>query len=175
MYVRTYGDPVHIISAVRGVIRRLDSSVPIIEISTLEQEVQNSLWQERLVAILSMFFAIVALALAALGLYGALAYSVTQRSRELGIRIAVGAQVRHILQTVCGRMTWSVGFGLAGGVIASVLLLKLTRHLLFGVDPLDPLSFIAGSGAVVFCAIVAATIPSWRAVKIDPSAALREE
>ncbi len=162
MYVRTYGDPVHMIGAVRDAIRRMDRAMPIVEVTTLEQEVQNSLWQERLVALLSLFFGITAAVLAGIGLYGALAYSVMRRTRELGIRIAVGAQARHIVQTVCWQVTWSVGFGLAGGVIACILLLRLTRHLLYGVNPLDPLSFLSGAAGVLLCAILAAAVPAWR-------------
>ena len=104
LYVRTFGDPAQTIAAVRGVLRRLDPTVPLIEAFTLEQEVQSSLWQERMVAILSGFFGVVALLLSALGLYGTLAYSVARRSRELAIRIAVGAQVRDIVHTVCSRI-----------------------------------------------------------------------
>lgn len=175
MYVRTYGDPARMIGAVREAIRGLDAAMPIMEVTTLEQEVQNSLWQERLVGLLSLFFGVVAALLAGIGLYGALAYSVARRTRELGIRIAVGAQMRHIIRAVCWQITWSVAFGLAAGVIASVLLLRLTQHLLYGVKPLDPLSFFSGAGGVLLCAILAAAVPTWRAMNLDASRALREE
>ncbi len=175
LYVRTYGDPAQIMSAVRGVLRGLDPRVPLIEAFTLEQEIQNSLWQERLVTILSGFFGIVALLLSALGLYGALAYSVARRTREFGIRIAVGAQLSDIIRTVCARMGWSIAIGLSGGVTAAVVLLGFARSLFFGVEPVDPLSFAVAGGVLLLCSVIAAASPSWRAARTDPALALREE
>ncbi len=175
LYVRTYGDPARIINAVRSTLRRLGPAVVILEISTLEQDVRNSLWQERLVALLSGFFGVAALALAALGLYGALAYSVGRRTRELGIRIAIGALPRHIVETVCGRMSWAIGIGLTAGILASIALLGLTRRLLFGISPLDAASFAISASVVLLCAIFASLLPSWRAVRTNASAALRDE
>jgi ABC-type antimicrobial peptide transport system permease subunit len=116
-----------------------------------------------------------ALLLAGIGLYGALAYSVSRRTRELGIRMAVGAQIRHILQTICGRLTWAVTIGLALGILVSLLLLGMTRRFLFGVSPLDPYSFAFATAAVFVCATLAGALPSWRAIKTDAAQALREE
>ena len=174
LYIRTFRNPAAIINSVREMIRKLGPAVPVMEVATLEQEVQNSLWQERLVALLSAFFSLIALLLAGIGLYGALAYSVSRRTRELGIRMAVGAQIRHILQTICGRLTWAVAIGLALGMLASLVLLGITRRFLFGVSPLDPYSFAFAMAAVLVCASVAAALPSWRAIKTDAASALRE-
>jgi predicted permease len=175
LYVRTYGDPARMVGAVSNVLRRLDPAVPMMEAATLEQEVQNSLWQEKLVALLSAFFGITALALSGLGLYGALSYSVARRTRELGIRIAVGARVAHILQTVCARMLWPVGIGLVAGLAFCASVLRVTKHLLYGIEPLDPVSLSAATIIVLLCAVLAAAVPSRRAVGTDPSVALREE
>ncbi|MBV9405491.1 MAG: FtsX-like permease family protein, partial [Acidobacteriaceae bacterium] len=175
LYVRTFGDPVRIIRSVRSLLFKLDSGLPIMEISTLEQEVQNSLWQERLVAWLAAFFGVVAVVLAALGVYGALAYSVARRSRELGIRVAIGARFQHVIQAVCGRMVWSAGIGLASGVLLSVVMLGITRRLLYGIDPLDPVSLLAAGLIVVSCIAFAAFLPSRRAAHTDPSLVLRIE
>jgi predicted permease len=175
VYIRTFGNPAAITDSFREIIHKLDPAVPVMEVATLEQEVQNSLWQERLVALLSAFFSLTALLLAGIGIHGALAYSVSRRTRELGIRMAVGAQIRHILQTICGLVTWAVAIGLVLGILASLFLLGITRHLLFGVNPLDPYSFAFATAAVVVCATFAAALPSWRAVKTDAAAALREE
>jgi predicted permease len=175
MYVRTYGDPAQIINATRGILRRLAPNVPIVEAFTLEQEVQNSLWQERLVTILCAFFGITALLLSATGLYGGLAYSVTRRSRELGIRVAIGAQTRHILETVCLRMIVSVGLGLLGGVLCSAGVMRLAASLLFGVPPDDPLSLALAAAVLLLCICFAAAPPTWRATKTDPALALRAE
>jgi macrolide transport system ATP-binding/permease protein len=175
MYVQTYGDPSQIINATRRILRRLAPDVPLIEAFTLEQEVQNSLWQERLVTILCAFFGITALLLSATGLYGALAYSVTRRSRELGIRVAIGAQARHILQTVCLRMIVSVALGLLGGLLCSVAVMRLAASLVFGVRPDDPLSFGLAAAVLLLCICFAAAPPTWRATKTDPALALRAE
>jgi predicted permease len=175
LYIRTFGDPTAIINSVRQIIHKLDPAVPVMEVATLAQEVQNSLWQERLVALLSAFFSLIALVLADIGLYGALAYSVSRRTRELGIRMAVGAQILHILQTICGRLAWAVAIGIVLGILASFFLLGVTRHFLFGVSPLDPDSFAFAIAAVLVCATLAAALPSWRAINTDAAAALREE
>jgi predicted permease len=175
LYVRTAGNPAGLIRPTEQAIRKLGGRVPLMEVATLEQEVQNSIWQERLVAMLAGFFSAIALLLAGIGLYGTLAYSVVRRRRELGIRIAVGAQVRHILQTVCGRMSWAVVIGMCVGAGVGALALRLTREFLFGVEPFDKLSFAGATLAVLICACLAALIPSWRAIRTNASAALREQ
>jgi predicted permease len=175
LYIRTFGNPATIINSARKIIRTLDPTVPVMEVATLEQEIQNSLWQEKLVALLSAFFSVIALLLAGIGLYGTLSYSVSRRTRELGIRMAVGAQIRHILQTICGRIIWAITIGLALGVLTSVFLLRLTRHFLFGVNPYDPYSFVFAIGALLVCATFATALPGWRAIKTDSAAALRDE
>lgn len=175
LHVRTFTDPAPLAGAVRRIIRQIGPSVPIVEVSTLEQEVETSLWQERLVAVLSLFFGCTALLLAGAGLYGALAYSVTRRTRELGIRIALGARVNHILQAVCSRTGLAVCIGLSLGLAASAFLGRLAQHLLYGVQPVDAPSLAAAAIFVLLGAATAAAIPSRRALKIDPSSALREE
>jgi predicted permease len=175
LYVRTHGAPGAIAGAVRGALAALDSAVPLVEVLTLDQEVETSLWQERLVAILSAFFGGAAVLLAGIGLYGSLAYSVEQRRREIGIRVAVGARFGHIVEAVCSPMALAVSLGVAAGAAASALLLRLTGHLLFGVRPLDPLSMILAIAFVCLCAVLAAAPPARRAARIDPASALREE
>ncbi len=110
----------------------VDPSAPVREMVTLDQEVQTSLWQERLVAILSAFFGSAAALLAGLGLYGSLASSVEQRRREIGIRIAVGARRIHVLRALCSPIAVAVSVGTAAGLAASVYLLRLTAKLLYG-------------------------------------------
>jgi len=175
MYVRTHGAPASIIAAVREMMAKLDPAVPLVEVATLEQEIQTSLWQERLVALLAAFFGVVSVVLAGIGLYGSLTYSVTQRKHELGIRAAIGAQVRDIVRTVCAPIAVAVAYGLAAGTLGAMFLLRLTERLLFGVRPGDPWSFGASAGFVLLCAAASAVVPSWRAARIDPSRALREE
>lgn len=175
LYARTYGNPAQVLGDLRRICMKVDPSVPILDAITLEQEIQNSLWQERLVALLSCFFGITAVVLAGLGLYGALAYSLARRKRELGVRIAVGAGLHHILLTVCGRVAAAAGLGLAIGIVASTMLLRLTQHLLFGVSALDPLSFFSSCCGILICLVLSAAIPSWRAVRTDAAIVLRDE
>ncbi len=175
LYVRTKNDPLTVSRPVQELIRKMGSGVPLIEVMTLEQEVQNSLWQERLVAGLALFFSLTALLLAGIGLYGTLAYSVARRKREIGIRIAIGARVGHITKTVCGRMSWAVGVGLLAGWAISAGVLRFTQTFLYDVRPVDPLSFGLAAEAVLLCACLAALVPSWRAIRTDPATALREQ
>lgn len=175
LYVRTYGDPTATIGAVRAILRRLDPRVLMVEANTLEQDIQSSLWQERLITLLSGFFGVIAVILSGIGLYAALAYSVARRRRELGIRIAIGAQDRHIVQTICARVCAAVTIGLAAGLAASAVLLGFTRSLLYGVTPNDPETFLFAALGVSLCAVLGAAFPSWRAMRTDPARALREE
>jgi predicted permease len=175
LYVRTHGAPQGIAGAVRGELAALDPAVPLVEVLTLDQEVETSLWQERLVAILSAFFGGAAVLLAGIGLYGSLAYSVEQRRREIGIRVAVGARFGHIVRAVCSPIALAVSLGVAAGLAASALLLRLTGRLLYGVRPFDPLSLILAIVFVCLCAALAAAPPARRAARIDPASALREE
>jgi predicted permease len=175
LYVRTYGSPASMTAAMRQTAAALGAGVPLVESFTLDQEVQDSLWQERLVAILATFFGVTSVLLAAIGLYTALARSVARRTRELGIRIAIGAQIRHIVGTVGAPLAWAIACGLAGGFTASAALLRLTRALLYGVDPVDPVSYAAAALLILACAGLGAAVPVVRALRIDPAAALRSE
>ncbi|MGA8595348.1 MAG: ABC transporter permease [Bryobacteraceae bacterium] len=175
LYVRTRNNPDTLIHEVRQALRQIDATVPLTEVETMSEEVQTSLWQERLVAILACFFGVVALFFAAIGLYAALAYSVAQRARELGIRLAIGAQMHNILATVCGRICVAVSSGLAAGALASLITARLLGHLLYDVHPRDPIAIAAALTIVGLSASAAAAIPGWRAVHTDAATALREE
>jgi predicted permease len=175
MFVRSSGDPASLVKPAEDVIRKLGSGVPLIEEALLEQEVQNTLWQERLVARLAAFFSLIALLLAGIGLYGTLSLSVARRKRELGIRIAIGAQIKQIVTTVCGRMTWAVAIGLTAGLLTAAAVLQFTSKFLFDIDPLDKLSFTTAALVVVLCAAFAAFIPCYRAIHTDAAKSLREE
>lgn len=175
LYVRTYGDPTATIGALRGILRRLDPGVLLVEANTLEQDIQSSLWQERLVTLLSCFFGVIAVILSAIGLHAALVYSVMRRRRELGIRIAIGAQRRHIVQTICSRAGVAVGVGLAVGIAVSIALLGFTRSLLYGLSPDDPKTLLSTVCGALLCSLSAVAFPTWRAMRTDPVMALREE
>jgi predicted permease len=175
MYVRSYGDPAGLIRSVRRVLSRLAPGLPLVHALTLEQDVQDSLWQERFLTVLGAFFGLAALSLSAIGLYGNLAYSVARRSKELGIRIALGAQVRDIVRSVSGRIVWAIAIGLLAGAGAATFLLRFAGGLVFGIDPLDPVSFAAAAMVLIVCSVIAAIPPSWRAVQTDAAVALRQE
>jgi predicted permease len=175
LYVRTYGEPTATIGDVRGFLRKLDPRVLLVEANTLEQDIHSSLWQERLITLRSGFFGVIAVILSGIGLYAALVYSVTRRRRELGIRIAMGAQDRHIIQTVCARASVAVGIGLAAGVALSIALLGFTRSLLYGVSPHDPKTLVSSVCGALLCSLSAIAFPTWRALRTDPVVALREE
>jgi predicted permease len=167
MFVRTNGNPATLVRPAEDVIRKMGGGVPLVEEALLEQEVQNTLWQERLVARLASFFSLIALLLAGIGLYGTLTFSVARRQRELGIRIAIGAQIRHIVTTICGRMSGAVGLGLAVGLLLAASGLRLTRSFLFDVEPSDKISFGAAVLSVLICTAIAACVPCWQAVRTD--------
>jgi ABC-type antimicrobial peptide transport system permease subunit len=155
-------------------LRDVDPGVPMVESATMDAEIRASLWQERLVAILAGFFGAVSVVLAGIGLYGALALSVAQRQRELGIRVAVGAQVGDVVRTVCAPMAVALALGLAAGVVASGWLLRATRPVLYGVGTMDPASLAAAAGVLVVCGVAAAIPPARRASRVDPAVTLRE-
>jgi len=175
VYVRTARNPLEIMRPAQEQIRRMGGGVTLVEAKTLEQEVQDSLWQERLVAALACFFSFVAVLLTGIGLYGTLAYSVMRRRKELGIRIAIGAQARQIIGTVCRRMTFAVAAGILAGLAVSAYALRFAQSFLYDVKPFDQLAFTTATLIVLFCATLAALIPSWRAIRTNASVALREQ
>jgi predicted permease len=175
LHVRTANDPSGIINSVRDLLRSLDSRLPFYEIHTLQQEVDGSLWQERLVAALSSVFGVMAAVLAGVGLYGMLAQAVTQRKREIGIRMALGALPGAIIRLVSWQAMAPVVAGVATGLAIFVMASRWIANLLYGIRPSDPMTVIF---SVVFVAVVAAfavAVPGWQAVRVDPSKALREE
>jgi predicted permease len=174
LYAQTHGSPTAAFASVREAAASTDSTVPTIEAETLDQEVRDTLWQERLVAILSAFFGVAALLLASVGLYGALARSVSQRSRDLAVRLAIGARVRHMIATVSGPAAIAIACGLAAGLAGSAFVLRLVRALLFGVEPADAVSYAAAAAVIILCAALGAAGPLLRALRIDPARTLRD-
>ncbi len=173
--VRTYGDPRSVIGEVRQALKRFDPHVPIIETATMKSAIQGSLWQERLVLVMTAFFGIAALLLAGIGLYGALMQAVMQRTREIGIRMALGAQIHHIITGICTSQLWPVLIGALAGLAASAALTRAAASLLYGISPLDPLSYALAIAFVLLVALLAAFLPSLRAVKVEPAVVLRGE
>ncbi len=174
-YVRTERDPAPIATALRTLIQRLDPNLPVNNMRTLEEQVSNSMLNDRLVTGLSISLAFLAALLAALGLYGVLAYVVARRTREIGIRIALGGERADILRLVVGQGGRLTVVGGAIGIVAALVAMRWVASLLYGVTAHDPLTFV---GVVALLAIVSAMacyLPARRATRVDPMVALRYE
>src|SRR5262249_49474255 len=148
---------------------------PIYSIATMEQLLSKKRSQARFSAALMGLFAFISLALATVGIYGVISYSVVQRTQEMGIRIALGAQRSDILRLVLGEGMMLVGIGLGTGLAIALALIRVISSLLFGVSATDPVTFAAISGLLTGVAILACYIPARRATKVDPIVALRYE
>jgi len=173
--VRTSNDPLAVFSGIQTELQQLDREQPMASIATMDQFLADSLSRAHFTMLLLGIFASFALILAAVGIYGLIAYSITQRTQELGIRIALGAQRRDVLRLVLRQGTRLTLFGLALGVAAALGITRLMTSLLFGTSPTDPLTFAGVAVLLVFVALLACFIPARRATRIDPLVALRYE
>ena len=175
LVVRTASDPLSISTAIRREVQALDRNQPIYNVSTMEQTLDQSLATQRLATTLLALFAGVALILAAVGIYGVMAYSVTQRKHEIGIRMALGAQRRDVLKLVVSQGMLLALLGVGLGLIAAFALTRLMASLLYGVSATDPVTFAGIALLLALVALIANYIPARRATKIDPMIALRYE
>jgi putative ABC transport system permease protein len=175
LVVRSSVEPESLSGAVRRVVNEVDKSVPVSNVKTMDHIVSESITQPRFNLFLLGLFGAVAMVLSAAGIYGVTAYTVTQRTHELGIRLALGAQVSDVLKMILGQGMAVIGVGLVVGLAAAFALMRLLRSLLFGVGENDPLTFAAITVVLVFVALIACYIPARRATKVDPLVALRSE
>jgi predicted permease len=173
--IRTTGDPMAIASAVRETIRRLDKNLPPYDIKTLEQRVSDSVVQRRFLVSLMSLFALLALALAATGIYGVLSYLVAQRTREIGIRMALGATASDVLRLILKQASLLILAGTAFGLAGAAAATRLIKTLLYGVSTTEASVFVSAAILLVLMAFIAAYIPGRRATKVDPLVALRHE
>ncbi|HEV2802103.1 MAG TPA: ABC transporter permease [Pyrinomonadaceae bacterium] len=171
----THGEPQTLASAVRGQILAVDSGLPIFGVRAMKELVAESIAARRFSMLLLIVFALLALLLALVGVYGVMAYSVTRRTREIGIRMALGAQTRDVLRLILGRGLLLVLAGTGAGLVAAFALTRVLASLLYGVSATDPLTFAALSLLVVLVALLACYLPARRAAKVDPLVALRYE
>jgi putative ABC transport system permease protein len=173
--VRTEGRPESFTAAVRAKLRELDPELPITNVRTMDEWIANNAANQRFNGLLLAIFAVVALVIAAVGIYGVLSYSVTQRNREIGVRLALGAQPRDVRAMVVRE---GMGLGLAGigaGLVGGVALSHLLTTLLFGIQPRDPATFAAVAALLATVALLACYIPARRATRVDPVIVLRYE
>lgn len=172
---RTQSDPMLLASAVRGAVREIDRDLPLFNMRTLEETLWTSIARPRLHLVLLATFAAIAVALAAIGLYGVVSYSVAQRRQEIGIRVALGARQQDVMTLVVRQGVVLTLAGVALGLAGALAFTRVIRTLLFGVGATDAVTFIAVAALLVGVALAASYVPARRAGKLDPTVALRSE
>jgi putative ABC transport system permease protein len=173
--VRTEGDPQSLVGGIRAAVREIDPGLPVYRLSPMTEVVAKSMVQPRFLSLLLATFSAVALFLAAIGIYGVMAYSVAQRTQEIGVRMALGAQRLHVLRLVFSQGLLLLLLGTAIGLGGAFALTRLMRTLLFEVTATDPLTYVSVVGLLAVVAVLACYIPARRATKVDPLVALRYE
>ena len=175
VYVRTTAEPRGVMNLIREKVRDLDANMPIFDMRTTDDQIQNSLSAERMIASLSTVFGLLATILAAVGLYGLMAYNVVQRTREIGIRMALGAAQRDVVWMVMRDVLILVGIGIGVGVPVALALTSVVRSQLYGLTGHDPMTLVFATVGLAFVALAAGYIPAIRASRLDPMRALRYE
>ena len=177
MHVAVRGETANIplTDALRRGLSQVDPELALFDVKTMPERISESLLDRETLVVLCVVFAGLALLLSAVGIYGVLAYNVTQRTREIGIRMALGAEARDVLRMVMGHGVKVTGIGLAIGLAIALLLTRAMSSLLYDVKPHDPLVFLLTGGLLALVALAASFVPSMRAVWIQPSEALRHD
>ena len=175
LVLRTQSEPNSMVAAARGEVQKLDPDLAVFNVKTMQDLVGGSLAGARFRTLLLGVFAGIALILAATGLYGVIAYAVTQRTNELGVRMALGAQKSDVLKMVVGEGAQLAAIGIGVGLVVAFPLMRIISRLLFGVNASDPLTFAATSSLILLVALTASYLPALKAIKVDPLVALRHE
>jgi putative ABC transport system permease protein len=173
--VRTELEPLALANSMGAAVRSIDPELPLADVRTMDTVVSNTLARARTVSVLLTAFALIALTLAAVGVYGVMAYSVSQRTQEIGVRMALGATVESVFRLVLGQAMKLVAIGLAAGLVAAALLTRLLDTLLFETEPLDPATFALTALVLMLVATLASYVPARRGTRIQPTEALRAE
>jgi predicted lysophospholipase L1 biosynthesis ABC-type transport system permease subunit len=173
--LRTAGDPLSYVNSVREIVRQADANLPVANVRTQSAEIEGDIHQEIMLADLCSTFALLALTIASVGLYGTLSYNVARRTGEMGIRIALGAQRGAVIWNVLREVCVLAAVGLAISVPTALGASRLVKSLLFGTKPSDPLAMALAVAILVIAALVAGFLPARRASQIDPMTALRHE
>jgi predicted permease len=174
-YVRTAQDPESVASALRQTVHEADANLPIFNLKTMDRQIDEDMFSDRIVSLLSAFFGILATALAAIGLYGVMSYTVTRRTREIGIRMALGAGRGEVLGLVMHEVAILAGVGIAIAAPLSFPLENLAKSMLYGVAPHDTLALVGAALALAATALTAGYLPAARAARVDPLIALRND
>jgi predicted permease len=174
-YVRTQQDPLNIATALRQIVAQYDPNLPVYSLRTLVDQVDKSLFNDRAITVLSLCFALLAALLAGVGLYGVMGYTVARRTREVGIRMALGATPSGIVRMVLSEVVRMAAAGLAIGLIAAYVLLRLVESQLFGIKSTDPIAFFVATLLMAGVALAAGYVPARRAAAADPMKSLRYE
>ena len=175
VFLRTAGDPLRIVPAARAAMHELAAEVPLYDVKTLPQLMREATARERLILTALLAFAGLGLVLATLGVYGVLSFSVEQRTREVGVRMALGARAADIARHIVSQGLVLVVAGLVVGAALALLLTRTLRSVLYGVAPNDPLTFLAVAALLIGVSGIASFIPARRATRVDPVVALRTE
>jgi len=173
--IRVTGDPTRVASAAREQVHRADTSLPIFQVSTMEDLRQRSFWQDRLFGWMFSTFGAVALLLASVGVYGVLSYSVSQRTQEIGVRMALGAGRGDVLRLILGQGVRLAAIGIVLGLVGAFATTRFIKTVLYNVTPTDPFSFAVVAGFLTLVAVAASYVPARRAMAVDPLVALRNE
>jgi putative ABC transport system permease protein len=161
--------------SVHDLVQTLDKTMPIRNIGTVQDALEQGLWAPRMGAVLLSIFGGLALVLAMIGVYGVMSYSVSQRTPELGFRLAIGAQPGQVLWLVMRQGLIVAACGAAVGIVLAAIAATFLRNLLFGIPPQDPVTLLAVAGLLTIVAVVACYVPARRATRVDPLVALRTE
>ena len=173
--VRTHVDPASLTPLLQKAVAGIDRNLPLIAVRTQQQQIDATVGDERLFANLTAGFGLLALVLASIGIYGVMSYTVSRRTNEIGIRLALGAQAQQILQMVLGEASWMAASGIVTGLGAALVLTRLLKTMLYGLTPHDPATLVCAAALLLAVALLAAWLPALRASRVQPMQALRHE